>query len=98
MEIVGMQADRSCSPSPFFNKPTHHFMLTAERTIRLILDAATANDFPAAINALNDYSDQRNKVADSSMNGNLNAYGQQLMSMEEVRQQFPTTHPITEIA
>lgn len=62
-------------------------MLTAEQTIRLILDAATADNFSAAIKALNDYADQRNS-SKIVLNGNMN--------MEEVRKGFPV-HPINEI-
>lgn len=68
-------------------------MLSAQAAIRLILDAATNDNFEAAVEALNDYADHRNNYQTSIINIGEHNTGDMVHNIEEIRNNFPDPVP-----
>jgi hypothetical protein len=71
-------------------------MLAANVTIRRILDAAAKDDYAAALEALNEYADNRPPQPHTIFNIGEERTGEMMQNFEEVRKSFPL--PISNIA
>jgi hypothetical protein len=73
-------------------------MLSATAAIRRILDAATSDDMASAIEALNEYADNRPETPHTITNVGEDRTGEMMQNFEEIRsvRHLPSPTPLPE--